>query len=441
MALVLADRIKESTTVTSTGPATLLGASVGFKSFSDGVGDTNTTYYCIADQTGANWEVGLGTYSTTGPTLTRTTILSSSNAGSAVNFGAGTKDVFVTIPAGKGVWTDSSNNVTLPAALTVTANATINGLTVGKGAGTGSNNAAFGVGVLYSNTTGNENTALGYQALLSNTTGVSNTALGSSALRGNTTGASNTALGQAALISNTTGSNNSYVGIAAGYENRTGSSNSCVGSGAIQNNVSGGSNVAFGVSALSRLRGSSYNIAIGASAMFNSGDIVYMSGGLVVGVSYGIYSLGTGSQANWNTLAGTSGITYIVGSIFTCASSAVLGDGVVYNNATKNVAIGYNSGSSISSGSNNVVIGGYTGSATPISAAGNNFIVLSDGAGTVRQTHNASGSLAFDTAGTAFGTSGQVLQSNGNAAVPTWVTPAGGSGAGETFNPFLLMGA
>ena len=158
--------------------------------------------------------------------------------------------------------------------------------------------------------------------------------------------------------------------------------------------------------------------------MFNSGDLVYLSAGLVVGVSYGIYSLGTGSQANWNTLAGTSGITYIVGSIFTCASSAVLGDGVVYNNATKNVAIGYNSGYNISSGSNNVVIGGYTGSATPISGAGNNFIVLSDGAGTVRQTHNASGSLAFDTAGTAFGTSGQVLQSNGNAAVPTWVTPA-----------------
>ena len=294
---------------------------------------------------------------------------------------------------------------------------------------TGTNNVSVGYQALYSNTTSGDNSALGYQALLSNTTGVSNTALGSSALRGNTTGASNTALGQAALIANSTGSNNSYVGIAAGYENRTGSSNSCVGSGAIQNNVSGGSNVAFGVSALNRLRGSSYNIAIGVSALFASGDLVYMSVGLVVGVSYGIYSLGTGSQANWNTLAGTSGITYIVDSIFTCASSAVLGDGVVYNNATKNVAIGYNSGSSISSGSNNVIIGGYTGLATPISATGNNFIVLSDGAGTVRQTHNASGSLAFDTAGTAFGTAGQVLQSNGNAAVPTWVTPAGGASA------------
>ena len=121
MALVLADRIKESTTVTSTGPATLLGAATGFQAFSV-LGNGSTTYYCISDLIGANWEVGLGTYSTTGPTLTRTTILSSSNAGSAVNFGAGTKDVFVTIPAGKGVWTDSSNNVTLPAALTITGN-------------------------------------------------------------------------------------------------------------------------------------------------------------------------------------------------------------------------------------------------------------------------------------------------------------------------------
>ena len=431
MALVLADRIKESTTVTSTGPATLLGAASGFQAFSV-LGNGSTTYYCISDLIGANWEVGLGTYSTTGPTLTRTTILSSSNSGSAVNFGAGTKDVFVTIPAGKGVWTDSSNNVTLPAALTVTANATINGVTVGKGAGTGTNNVAVGYLALTSNTTGSDNSAFGFQSLLSTTTGASNTALGSSALQGNTTGTNNIALGNGALIANSTGSNNSYVGVVAGYENKTGSDNSAFGKGAIQNNVFGGSNVAFGVSALGRLRGSSYNIAIGVSAMFGSGDFVYMSGGLVVGVSYVIGVLGTGSQANWNTLAGTSGITYIVGSIFTCASSAVLGDGLVYDNATKNVAIGYNSGSSISSGSNNVILGGYTGGATPISGSGNNFIVLSDGAGAVRQTLNVSGALSFGIAGTAFGTAGQVLQSNGSAAVPTWVTPTTGTYTGST---------
>jgi len=102
MALVLADRVKETTTVTGTGPATLLGAATGFQSFAV-VGNNNTTYYTIAGQTGSQWEVGIGTYTSSGTTLTRTTILASSNSGSAVNFSAGTKDVFVTYPAGRSV--------------------------------------------------------------------------------------------------------------------------------------------------------------------------------------------------------------------------------------------------------------------------------------------------------------------------------------------------
>ena len=102
MALVLADRVKETTTVTGTGPATLLGAATGFQSFAV-VGNNNTTYYTIAGQTGSEWEVGIGTYTSSGTTLTRTTILASSNSGSAVNFSAGTKDVFVTYPAGRSI--------------------------------------------------------------------------------------------------------------------------------------------------------------------------------------------------------------------------------------------------------------------------------------------------------------------------------------------------
>jgi hypothetical protein len=102
MALALADRIKETTTVTSTGPATLLGASVGYQSFSV-VGNGNTCYYCIADQGGANWEVGIGTYTSAGTTLARTTVLKSSNAGALVSFPAGTKDVFVTYPSDTSV--------------------------------------------------------------------------------------------------------------------------------------------------------------------------------------------------------------------------------------------------------------------------------------------------------------------------------------------------
>lgn len=96
--LVLLDRALETTTTTGTGSVTLLGASLGYQSLA-GVGNGNTTYYTIADLGGANWEVGIGTYSTTGPTLARTTVLASSNAGSLVNFTAGTKNVFITQPA------------------------------------------------------------------------------------------------------------------------------------------------------------------------------------------------------------------------------------------------------------------------------------------------------------------------------------------------------
>ena len=107
MALVLADRVKETTTTTGTGTVTLLGASTGFQSFAV-VGNTNTTYYTIAAQTSTEWEVGIGTYTLSGTTLARTTVLSSSNSGSPVNFSAGTKDVFVTYPSSRSIYADGT---------------------------------------------------------------------------------------------------------------------------------------------------------------------------------------------------------------------------------------------------------------------------------------------------------------------------------------------
>jgi hypothetical protein len=98
MALVIADRVKETTVTTGTGTVTLAGATSGFQSFS-AVGNGNSTYYTIAGQSSSEWEVGIGTYTSSGTTLSRTTVLSSSNAGSLVSFSAGTKDVFVTYPA------------------------------------------------------------------------------------------------------------------------------------------------------------------------------------------------------------------------------------------------------------------------------------------------------------------------------------------------------
>ena len=113
MAFVLADRVKETTIVVGTGAATLLGAQAGYQSFSAGVGASNTTYYTIADQSGSNWEVGYGTLDATGLILTRTTVLSSSNSGSAVSFTTGTKDVWCDYTAKKAVIQDSLGTATV----------------------------------------------------------------------------------------------------------------------------------------------------------------------------------------------------------------------------------------------------------------------------------------------------------------------------------------
>jgi hypothetical protein len=98
MPLFVKDRVKETTTTAGTGTITLAGAVTGFQSFA-AIGDGNTTFYTIAG--GAEWEVGIGTYTSSGTTLSRDTVLSSSNSGSKVNFSAGTKDVFVTYPASR----------------------------------------------------------------------------------------------------------------------------------------------------------------------------------------------------------------------------------------------------------------------------------------------------------------------------------------------------
>ena len=106
MALVLKDRLKETTTTTGTGTYTLAGAVTGFEAFSQ-VGNGNTTYYCCTD--GTDFEIGIGTYASSGTTLARTTILQSSNSDNAVSWSSGTRTVFCTLPAEKMIFNDASN--------------------------------------------------------------------------------------------------------------------------------------------------------------------------------------------------------------------------------------------------------------------------------------------------------------------------------------------
>ena len=114
MALVVKDRVRETSTTTGTGTVTLGGAYDGYQTFASAVADGSVVYYCIHNTSigvEGEWEVGSGTFTASGTTLSRTTILSSSNSGSAVNFSAGTKEVFLTYPAEKAVYEDTSGKV------------------------------------------------------------------------------------------------------------------------------------------------------------------------------------------------------------------------------------------------------------------------------------------------------------------------------------------
>jgi hypothetical protein len=140
MALVLADRVRETTTTTGVNDISLSGAVVGYQSFAV-IGDTNTTYYCLAAQSNDQWEVGVGTYNSGTNTLARTTVLSNSEGTqpTKINFLGSTKDIFVTYPEDKAVYLDGSGNV-IP--LGTISSAVWNGSTIGVAyGGTGASNA------------------------------------------------------------------------------------------------------------------------------------------------------------------------------------------------------------------------------------------------------------------------------------------------------------
>jgi hypothetical protein len=129
MPLVVKDRVNETSTTTGTGTFTLAGAVTGFQTFA-AIGDGNTTYYTIVLQGGSEWEVGLGTYTSSGTTLSRDTILSSSNSNNAVDFAAGTKNVFCDYPAPKAIYGDATDTA-FAAQIAASNGLLMNNMTVG----------------------------------------------------------------------------------------------------------------------------------------------------------------------------------------------------------------------------------------------------------------------------------------------------------------------
>ena len=123
MALAINNRVRETTATTGTGDVTFAGAVDGFQTFAAGIGNSNTTYYAISLNTANEWEVGLGTLNGDSSTLTRTTVLESSNSDSAVDFAAGSKEVFCTLPSEKALYLDASGAL---ANATVITDANIN---------------------------------------------------------------------------------------------------------------------------------------------------------------------------------------------------------------------------------------------------------------------------------------------------------------------------
>ena len=109
MALALNNRVRETTATTGTGAVTLAGAVDGFQTFAAGIGNDNTTYYAISINSENEWEVGLGTLNGDSSTLTRTSVLESSNGDAAVDFSAGSKEIFCTLPSEKAVYLDASD--------------------------------------------------------------------------------------------------------------------------------------------------------------------------------------------------------------------------------------------------------------------------------------------------------------------------------------------
>ena len=292
MALIVNDRVKESSVTTGTGTFTLDGAETGFETFSSAIGNTNTTYYAIEIPNTVHFEVGLGTVGA--GTLARTSggVISSSNSDGLVDFPAGTKNVFCTLPASKAVIEDNNNDVTLPADLTVGANLDVSSGTIkldgnypegsanvvlGDAAGdaltgSSSSNTLIGHQAGTDMTIGFLNTAVGTEAMTNVTDGAGNNAFGNGALRTEVGGNSNTAIGEGTLDTQSGASQNTALGVSAGGNVTTGSNLTLLGYNAQPSSATATNEVTLGDANVTSLR--IPGIQSGAS----SGDVLTYDG-------------------------------------------------------------------------------------------------------------------------------------------------------------------
>jgi hypothetical protein len=322
-----------------TGAITLGSAVAGYQSLAAaGVTNGAVVSYGISDVSTA-WEIGQGTYTTSGTSLARTTVLASSNSGAAISV-TSAATVYLTafasdLQSDVAISGGTIDNVSIGVAtaatgaftsLSSTVDASFHGVMVGLGASSVTTNQAIGTDVLAANTTGSYNVGLGVSALAANTTGSYSMALGAGALQGSATGSQNIAIGFESLTSLVTGS---------------------------------------------------FNLGIGASSLVNLGTAV-TAGSFVVGNSYTIASVGTTSFTSIGASANTVGVTFT-------ATGAGSGTGTATPNSIGNTAIGVSAGGGIVSGSNNTIIGtALSGFSANLSGA----VVIGTGDGVARVDYN-----------------------------------------------------
>jgi hypothetical protein len=259
---------------------------------------------------------------------------------------------------------------------------TVYGVTVGRGAGAVSTNTAVGASALAANVSGTNSVAVGASALTGQTTGGFNTAVGQNSMSAVVTGSSNTAVGVNSMVGNTSGANNAALGGAALFTNTSGASNTAIGAGSLQNNTTASNNTAVGYQALFSLTSISDVTAVGWQAGYyyngTSGLNTY------IGLRAGFSSTGANSSDYGNTFIG-----HYAGYAVANAGGTQTG---IYN-----TFIGTSSGSAITTGYNNTILGRFDGNQGGLDIrTANNYIVLSDGDGNPKlQIDNSTGGNMF----------------------------------------------